>query len=406
MHQRKIPTLIGLLLVGAIIFVFRFAFDRVSPLLTKASETAAPKSVTISNISDTTFTISWTTTKPTTGAVRLEGKRTHDVFYDDREGIAPSQSTHSVTIRSLKPETTYQFRILSEGKSYRNGAVLYEIRTGPTISGLGTSLEPAYGQITTQSEEPAEGVLVYLTLTGGQMLSTLSKSDGTWVIPLNRVRTSDFTIYSAFQERTDETLLIRAHNQEAQVITDTMNDNPVPVITLGKSYDFRKVQVSAPKTPPVLGTSTQTVAITKPNDGAALISNLPLIQGTGIPNEQVLITLGITNPISDTFLVGADGIWRYTPPKPLSPGKQSVTITTKNAMGKAVAITHLFEILKSGTQVLGDATPSATLEPTPTATLAGEPIPETGSSLPLINMLILGIALISSGAFVTYRYAR
>ena len=93
---------------------------------------------------------------------------------------------------------------------------------------------------------------------------------------------------------------------------------------------------------------------------------------------------------------------------PLQEGKQSVTITTANAQNKTVAITHTFEILKSGTQVLGDATPSATLtplptvtdEPTPTSTLAGDPIPTTGSPLPLIMLLILGFGLLSGGVLI------
>lgn len=427
MHQRKIPTIVGLLLVALMIFVFRFALDHVSPLLSKASETVEPKNVTITNISDTSFTVSWTTTTPATGAVQLGEKLTNSVFYDDRVSAMTSQpienqrfSTHAITVRALKPETMYQFNILSAGKPYQNGNARYEVRTASIIAGLGTAIEPAYGQITTQSGDPADGALVYLTLTGGQTLSTLTKSGGTWVIPLHRARTSDLTTYSPSQERIDETILIRSQDQEAHVMTDTMNDNPVPVITLGKTYDFRKVQADGntkqlAETPPrVLGTTTETsghsVTITKPNNGAALTSNLPLIQGTGVPNNQVLITIGITHPLSDTFLVGTDGIWRYTPPKPLNPGKQSVTITTKNSIGKTVAITHIFEILKSGTQVLGEATPSASLtpdptipdDPTPTATIAGEPIPETGSSLPLISMLILGIGLIGSGLVNAY----
>lgn len=392
MNERKIPTPIGLLLVAVLIVLFRFAFDRIGPLFSKAKGSTAPQQVAVTNVSDTSFTVSWITGEPSIGSIRLDGTKTP--YADDQ--TSPSH-THSITVRNLLPETPYTFRL--HGKPY-------DVRTAPPLTGLGTTIEPAYGQITNPSGEPAEGALMYLTLSGGQMLSTRTKQGGTWVIPLHRARTSDLTAYVSAGERIDETITIRAPNGEAHATTDTLNDNPVPVMTISKTYDFRKIQASAPKPPSVLGTSTQTVAITKPLQGAAIPSNLPLFQGTGVPGNQVLIVIGITNPVSDTFLVSEDGVWRYTPPKPLLPGKQSVTITTTNAAGKTMAITHLFEILKSGTQVLGDATPSATIEPTPTATLSGEPIPETGSSLPLINMLILGIALISSGAFVVYRYAR
>lgn len=421
MHERKIPTIVGVLLVGVAVFVFRFAFDRVSPLLTKASETAAPNHVAITNVTDSAFTVTWTSTTPTTGFLRVSG----DVFYDDRLSAGESSpntpaaskdTTHTISVRNLKPDTVYPFEIISNGRVYRSPELTKEIRTAPQIPGLGTSMEPAYGMVTSVSGDPLEGALVYLILEGGQELSTMTKQGGTWVIPLNRVRTSNLSTYLPLSDRINETITIRTNQGEAFATSDTLNDNPVPSMTIGKTYDFRKIQAEKDKSSDlaqnptsVLGTTTQIpsgeIAITKPQDGANLTSNLPLIQGTGIPGRQVLITIGIEHPMSDTFIVGDDGIWRYTPPKPLSPGKQSVTITTTDGNNRSVAITHLFDVLKSGTQVLGEATPSAILTPietpTPTATLAGEPIPETGTSLPLLSMLILGIGLIGSG-LVTY----
>lgn len=422
MQERKIPTIIGLLLVGAAVMIFRLAFDRIGPILTRATEATAPKSVTVSNVSDSTFTVSWMTTSPTSGALRVDGAPSTSVYYDDRWSVSgasgkldtPTYSTHSVTVRALKPETTYAFRILSNDRSYLNDGKPYQVRTGPKITGVGTSLEPAYGQLVAPSGNAVEGGLVYLSLEGVQMLSTLTKSSGTWVIPLNLARSAELSSYMTASERIDESIIIRVPQGEASAVTDTLNDNPVPVMTVGKTYDFRKIQAEGKKTPNlaqaapgVLGTTAQhTVSITKPTQGAAIPSNLPLFQGTGIPGNQLLIVIGIDQPMSDSVIIGADGMWRYTPPKPLSEGKQSVTITTSDAKNQTVALTHVFEILKSGTQVLGEATPSATLTPTidmtptPTSTLAGEPIPETGSPLPLLLLLILGVSLVSSGAFI------
>ena len=142
-------------------------------------------------------------------------------------------------------------------------------------------------------------------------------------------------------------------------------------------------------------------------------TTLPLIQGTGVPGKTVSLILGITNPTGDTTIVGADGLWSYTPKKPLAPGKQSVTITTQDATNKPVAITHMFEILKSGTQVLGDATPSATLTPTttilptittaPASTLAAQEIPTSGNELPTIILLLTGIGLLIGGGIILMR---
>ncbi len=429
MQQRKIPTLIGLLLVVAAVMIFRIAFERITPFLTRASGQGAPTQVSISNVSDSTFTVSWITQTPATGALRIEGTlASSSLYYDDRltssvgtgQAAISKYSTHSVTVRNLKSETTYTFRILSNDKPYADQGKPYVVRTAPKITGVGSTIEPAYGQIVAPSGNALEGALVYLTLEGGQMLSTLTKSSGTWVVPLNLARSADLSTYIAPAERIDESITIKDSSGEATAMTDTLNDNPVPVMTIGKTYDFRKIQAGnttqkvaqAPSS--VLGTSAQTsetVSITKPAQGAAIPSNLPLIQGTGIPGNQVLIIVGIDEPMSDTTLVGADGIWRYTPPKPLKEGKQSITITTADKASKTVALTHTFELLKSGTQVLGDATPSATLTPKPTldvtpeptSTLAGEPVPETGFPLPLIMLLILGFGLLGTGTLLFIR---
>jgi hypothetical protein len=134
------------------------------------------------------------------------------------------------------------------------------------------------------------------------------------------------------------------------------------------------------------------------------------------------VTLGITSPFTTTTIVGGDGLFRLSPIKPLGIGRQSVTITTTDNKGKSVAFTHMFEILKSGTQVLGDATPSATLTPSETVTLTptptqiatdsatptltptpadlvGNPVPTSGASLPTILLLLLGISLVFGSGF-------
>lgn len=430
MKERKIPTIVGLFLVGVMVMIVRLGFDQIGPLLTKASPTIAPTHVTISNISDSSFTVTWITKEKTSGSIRLDGIAPNSFFFDERffggnqqaQSAASLYTTHAVSIRNLTPETTYKFSIISNGSPYINNGKLFETRTASTIPGVGTGIEPAYGQLSSPDGSPLEGAIVYVTLENGQTLSTLTKSSGTWVIPLNLSRSSELTHYTPQAERINETIIIRANEGESTALTDTLNDNPVPAMTIGKTYDFRKIQANKTReqplalnpspSPAVLGSSTNTIAknisIIRPADGSAIPSNLPTIQGTGIPGNQLLITVGMTRPISDTIIIGADGIWRYTPIKPLEEGKQSVTITTANAQNKPVAITHTFEILKSGTQVLGDATPSATLtplptttiEPTPTTTLSGDPVPETGSSLPLIIAMMIGIGLITGGVIV------
>ena len=430
MQPKKIPTILGLLLVFGAIMIFSLVYNKLTPLMSRASVSQAPRDVVVSNVSDTTFSVSWITDTAMTGVITVEEVGgTKFTSFDDRDQPPSSTNdkptintytTHMVTVRSAKPETVYHVRILSDSKVFQNGNAPYEIRTGSALAGKGTTLEPAFGTVATSTDKPAEGAIIYVTPENGQVLSTLVTASGSWVIPLHLARTQNLQEYLTVSERIVESITVQTADGDATAQTDTLNDNPVPAMVIGKNYDFRKIQAVAPTqqaplasaVPAVLGDTSApsgTVALTQPAEGTALSTALPLFTGTGVPNHQILLIIGMTNPYTDTAIVEADGIWRYTPKTALSAGKQSVTMTTTDAQNKSVAITHLFEILKSGTQVLGDATPSATIaptitiDPTPvtTSTLAGEPIPTTGSPLPLISLLLLGGGLLLSGIVIT-----
>ncbi|MCX6793978.1 MAG: hypothetical protein NTY06_02630 [Candidatus Gottesmanbacteria bacterium] len=389
----KIPTIVGILMVVLIVGAIAVGSESYFRTATTASGSIQPANIQITNVTDATFTVSWTTQLPATGTLVIATSHETQVLFDDQDTKGQGRFvTHSVTFRAAIPDTNYNITILSDGKKNLNGNVPYKIHTGQLLTTASGNLEPAYGTIVTDNNQSVSGALVYITLEGGQTLSTISKPSGTWLIPLNLARTQDLTSYLPITNRMTETIIVRANGLETNALTDTLNDSPIPNMVPGKTYDFRKLNAKAPgqnlalqPTPQtqksaasaVLGTSStkpaNTVTLVIPAQGAALPTTLPLIQGTGIPGKTVSLVIGITNPIGDTTVVGADGLWNYTPKKPLSPGRQSVTITTQNLQNKPVAITHMFELLKSGTQVLGDATPSATLTPTITLTLTPTP---------------------------------
>jgi hypothetical protein len=445
----KIPTVIGILLVIAIVLAVSVVFEQLSRKMTTATGSVKPENVAVANVTDSSFTISWTTNLDATGAVIVSTNAwKSNVSYDERDLASDgnghhlsSSITHSVTVRDLTSDTAYDVRILSNGKAFDGITPTKSVKTAPQITGNTSLLEPAYGTVLASNNAPANGALVYLTLEGGQMLSAVSNSQGAWLIPLNLARTSDLSAFLPPTDRITETILVRLGDQETTATADTLNDSPVPEMVMGKTYDFRKQQAQEPQEsslaygtnpesqfPDVLGDEAKTdgsysVTLTQPENGAAIPTALPLVAGTGIPGKTVAVTLGISQPFTGTTVVEANGLWNYTPTKTIPPGKQSVTITTVDATDRSVAITHVFEILKSGTQVLGEATPSGTLTPTPTgyttptptlfiptptptfvttpvptSTIAGEPVPETGDALPLIVIVASAVILMSVGA--------
>lgn len=427
---KKIPTLIGIIFVILLLAGVGFVFEYLARGQSKATASIDPQQVTVTNVSDSSFTLVWQTGDTATGTILVsspDGKKYSAFDERDASGKMGKYVTHSITVRTLQPETNYTITILSNGKKYPVEEKKYQVTTFPSLSTQAPPADPAYGVVKTATDAPAEGTIIFLNLDGSQTLSSLVRSSGSWVIPLNLIRTQDGSSYLPMQDRMTETISAKAGTVESAVTTDTLNDGPVPDIILGQSYDFRgkdvkkttdSVLATAQNKTSVLGASTTSTAVTltAPAQGANLTAIRPLITGLGIPGKTITITLGLTNPQIGSTTVGKDGQWNFTPKTALAAGKQRVTITTVDKNNKPVAITHTFTILKSGSQVLGDATPSATITDTPlvtptleatpsntpiVSTIAAQPIPTTGSFLPTMLLLLTGtFFLIGGGAFL------
>jgi len=430
----RIPTIVGLFLVIIIITCVIYVTEKIFRTPSGATSSIRPTRVHTANLSDTTFAVSWITDKEATWTlfVNVSGQ-SERVYYDDRDsqGKLGKYTMHYVSVRDALPDTTYSVTILSNGVKYLVNGQSYNVTTPASLPLKSSGLEPAYGIIQSANGIAIEGALVYLTVEGGQELSAMTNASGLWLIPLNQIRTADLSNFLPTNDRLTETVTAYYNGEESSAVTDTLNDSPVPAMSMGKTYDFRRQQANvktqkgtsqtlAQQAPAssVLGQTTNrtfTVSLLKPAQGAALATSIPLVSGTGIPGKYVGVSLGITKPISGSTKVNTDGQWSFTPAKPLAAGRQSVTILTADEKNKPVAITHAFEILKSGTQVLGDATPSATLSPTPTeeltetptveptetveptSTQSGEPPPNSGYELPMILLCVLGISLFTGG---------
>lgn len=432
MHKTgKIPTILGILLVIAITAGVGFLFEFFSRSQTRASASVEPQNITATNITDSSFTLVWQTEEAASGTILAlsdAGKKYSGFDERDATGKLGKYVTHSVTIRSLPPATLFNVTILSNGKKYPIDTKSYQVTTFPALSDSLPAIDPSYGKVITSDGSPAEGAIVYVTLPDSQTLSSLVRTSGSWIIPLSTIRTTDGSAYIPSEERIMETIVVEKTGTESRVLTDTLNDSPVPDITLGQTYDFRNRDAKKPTTSTlasvitpteqpasaVLGAAVTTgaVSLTTPSEGAAVSTYRPQVTGTGAFGKKVTISLGLTNLITGTTTVGKDGLWKYTPSQSLAPGKQRVTISTFDAKNKPVVITHIFTVLKSGSQVLGDATASAELTETPTptqepestasATIASEPMPTSGSLLPTLILLLVGSVFFVGGGTLLF----
>lgn len=435
--KKRIPTIIGivLLLSGAVTGIVLVSQE--TGFLPRAAPEFAPQELTVTNISDNSFTISWTTQQNTIGFLKYgtSPSTLNETKQDDRTEFTTTQGeyqTHHITIRNLDPETIYYFRVGSGGSNqlYDNSGQPYTVTTAP---GLNTppAADTAYGQVVNSADTPVEGAIVYINLPNAARLSTITKNAGQWAISLSNARDQSLNNYASYDPETSSMdLLIKGPaGQSSRVITTTGNDQPVPNVTLGQDYDFTD-QLSesgdnATESATVEATTesgfdlspigevteaTEELTILNPSDeGEAVNTTQPEFKGTAPAGTTLTITVNSSHEIVDTVTVSPNNTWSWSPPQNLEPGSHEITVQFTDGNGILQTITRSFVVYAAGESQdpAFSATPSATPVPTPTpasspsarvtqpSTQSGVPQPGTGT--PSLVIFILGIIMVSSG---------
>mgnify|MGYP001563722291 FL=1 len=132
------PTALGLLILLVAIGVGLYWVKNKTAPDTKSGQAIAPKQVRLTNVTDTGFSVSWTTDQATTAKIKLgtDTGSLKDQLLDDRDqlsGETGSFEVHHLSAKNLTPNTKYYFKIESGGKSFDNQGKPFEITTGPTL---------------------------------------------------------------------------------------------------------------------------------------------------------------------------------------------------------------------------------------------------------------------------------
>ncbi|MDE2025885.1 MAG: hypothetical protein KGJ07_05305 [Patescibacteria group bacterium] len=414
-----------------------------------AAPTENPENIRITNVTDLSFTVTYETQASVIGSISYgKDQLLGQVALDDRDqpsGIPTQHTLHSITVRSLQPQTTYYFSILSGKTTYLNNGIQFTSTTGTQITTPPTNEEPLSGILNMPDGSKPSEALLYVTTDGGQTLSTLVKPTGLYVIPLNTIRTANASAPIPFTQNTKlQVLAIGADGSQSKVILLAGQRNPVPSITLSNNYDFtlNSTPLASTSALPIGfpqfaldNTVSATPEINTPKDNETFTDNQPLLKGQALPDATVDITIH-SDVITTQVTADKFGNWSYRPTSPLAPGQHTITITTKDKFGSLQTITKAFTIFWSGTQVAEAATPSATptfaptsipttkptptptisitISPTPTPTIppfvitptkaTGKTIPSTGNESGVAAALI-GLVTMSAGVIlflVTY----
>ncbi|MCL5435214.1 MAG: Ig-like domain-containing protein [Patescibacteria group bacterium] len=399
--DKRIPTLLGLLLIVIGVGVTSFLVKQGVIVVGNASPSTNPQNVRITNITDNSFTVSYNTDGEVIGSLNYgKDQNLGQTALDDRDqqtGTLVNHKIHSITVRSLSPVTKYFFSITSGQDKFLNSGTPFEAVTGAVVTSSPSEQKPIVGKVVMPNGQIPNEAIIYITTDNSQVISSLIKSDGNYLIPLNSVRTVDLASYLDFPATSVLKMLFFGDGLSSNVSLSLNQINPVPTVTLSQNYDFTtgtepiasfSAQIETlPSSSPAVS-SGNTPKIITPKENQSFSDQQPIFTGTGKPNEDVKIEIHSDAQIQTKVKTDANGNWSYRPNVPLSPGQHTISITTKDINGILRTITQTFTVYAAGSQVnpvanpptstptpLASPTPSPSPSATPTPTSSPTPIP-------------------------------
>lgn len=397
--NKRIPSLLGLLFLAMSVGIVSWFGRNYTQLRSKASVGETPGNVQISNITDTSFTVSYTTEDSVTGVISYgRDSKLGQVGLDNRDREADKSSPrqlHYITITQLDPSTKYYFTILSGTIEFRNNNQPYDVTTAGKLLESSPSTTSVTGSVNLPDGSiPIDGI-VYLSTSSSQLLSALLKIDGTYLLPVSSLRTSDLTSSFTLDSNTILQMTIRNASSQSHLLVKAGHANPIPLVTLSKDYDFTidtslaslTASDSAVATPsgalspaPTSGfplftdKAANMPDILTPKEAEKFTDQQPLFRGTTAgPNATVVINIDSTQGLQNSVKSDNSGYWQFRPSIPLIPGQHIITIQTLDASGIKQTIKRSFTILADGSQF---TEPSVSpINPTPTVSTSPIPSP-------------------------------
>lgn len=395
MSIKRIPTLLALLFLVLLVGVTAVATQQYQSLTGRASVGTGPKNIRVTNISDSSFSVSYLTDGETKGSAGIVG----EVFFpDDRDsGLDQSKSynTHHITIKNLSPGTKYKYQV-------ENGTTTYEITTAPRVTVSATAAEPIYGTVSKTDGSPAYGGIVYLSPFGGSPISTIVKTNGNFLLPVNNIRTADLKNYLSLKVNDPETIFIEGGKDGVSTVLCVVGkDKPVPNIVLGKDTSCTVVEGVRPVTKAAVPVPVaEDVSVITPYEGEKILIGQPTFKGTAPVGKIIQIEV---KPDLVTGIIRADaaGKWLWTPAEDLSLGSHVLTISYLDSGGTTKKIIRNFSIKAAGgdsIMPLTVGTPSAVIKPKPQATP-----PVSGRTEEMFILLTAGSLLVTLGMSTIYK---
>ncbi len=403
--NKRMPTLLGIFMITIGIGITSILVKNGVIVIGRAAGGEIPQNIRISNIQDSSFTVSYTTAQSNLGSISFgKDKIMGKIALDDRDqptGLVKPYLTHHVAIKNLEPQTKYFFSIISGQTTFQNTENSdnpFEVTTGPSLKNPPPTQQPMAGKIILADGSNPNEAIVYISIQNAQTISTLVKSDGSYILPLNNLLKQDFTAFFSLSPTTIIQMLVVGPSGESNIRLLANQINPVPIITLSKNYDFTSstspvatsdASLNSTKTSfpsfsinPKENTAPQIIA---PKKDEKFSDQQPQFSGAASPGAKIKIIIHSDENIQTQVVVDQNGRWTYRPGSKLSPGQHTILVSAPDQFGILKTISQTFTVYAAGTQVNESATPSATpmltITPTVIAT-ASITVSPTPSSTP------------------------
>lgn len=420
----KLPTILGVifLMVGLLAGLFLIKKSQIFRI--GANTLALPKNVRITNITDKSLTMTWTTEVESLGYVKW-GLKENQLNEISSEEDSSKRFIHSVNISGLSKDTNIYFAINSNSIDYYNNKIAWQSKT-ESFDIKSSNSKIASGTVLINDGSKPAKTIVYLTISN-KLLSSQTSDAGSFVIPV-----SDY-----IENITDNTIvevsISDGLNSISQAVIYAKNINPIPTIILNKTYDFRSLQqtgdLEAPKSslsiPESIEISSRfeitkqetpgsiNVSLESINEGEIINTTDPEFFGSAPKDTEIKIQVE-SELQTESLNVSSSGKWKWSPPNNLEPGEHKVTISWNDATGVLRTLTRSFMVQASEGPAF-ESTPSATpikpvvtISPTstpiktaiPIVIATAVPVPETGSLTATIGLFIMGIGVLLSSIYI------